>query len=402
MKRLVTSIAVAAVVLFAVAGCGKKDTPPGPGPAPVPKTKPEAPKTEPQGKTEAPAAPRRSLAESAALGVSYLAKNQNETGSFGKQREDVGITGMVVYALASGPKAKTPEVKAVVDKAAQYLLKNVRENGSINNDEKMLAMYRTSLAMLALAAADPVKYEDAIKGGREFLKKMQFSEENGGFDPKQWQYGGWNYDDKKEGDVPDPDLSNVQFVVTALRDSGLSPDDEAFKRAIVFLNRCQNSSETNDMPNAGNDGGGVYAPIESKAGDQENPDGTQTLLSYGSMTYALLKSFIFCSVPKEDKRVQAAYKWVTAHYTVDENPPLGKQGLFYYYLSMARSLDAFGVDKVKTADGREHDWRAELSAKIISLQKDDGSWVNEADRWMESDPTLVTGYALSVLNFCRK
>ena len=93
-------------------------------------------------------------------------------------------------------------------------------------------------------------------------------------------------------------------------------------------------------------------------------------------------------------------KWIAEHYTVDENPGVGQMGLFYYYLDMARSLDAVGIDTVKTPDGREHDWRADLSTKIVNLQKDDGSWTNPADRWMEGDPTLVCGFAVTVLNLC--
>jgi len=55
-----------------------------------------------------------------------------------------------------------------------------------------------------------------------------------------------------------PDLSNAQFALQAMHDAGLKPEDPAFKAALVFLSRTQNSSETNDQPWAGNDGGFVY------------------------------------------------------------------------------------------------------------------------------------------------
>jgi squalene-hopene/tetraprenyl-beta-curcumene cyclase len=35
-----------------------------------------------------------------------------------------------------------------------------------------------------------------------------------------------------------------------------------------------------------------------------------------------------------------------------------------------------------------------LCEKLLSLQRDDGSWVNEADRWYEGNPHLVTAYAI--------
>ena len=180
----------------------------------------------------------------------------------------------------------------------------------------------------------------------------------------------------------------------------VSEDDPAFERAIVFLQRCQNRTESNDMPTSGNDNGAFYAPKKSKDGTVTLPDGTEVYKSYGSMTYALLKSYLFCGLPADDARVQAAYKWITENYSVDENPGVGQEGLFYYYLGMARALTALGEDTIKTPDGRVHNWREELSAKIISIQKDDGSWTNPSDRWMEGDPALVCGYAVTVLNHC--
>ena len=43
----------------------------------------------------------------------------------------------------------------------------------------------------------------------------------------------------------------------------------------------------------------------------------------------------------------------------------------------------------------------ELSAKIVSLQRADGSWANENNRFWESDPVLCTSFALLALELCR-
>ena len=37
---------------------------------------------------------------------------------------------------------------------------------------------------------------------------------------------------------------------------------------------------------------------------------------------------------------------------------------------------------------------------LASKQKPDGSWINSTDRWYESDPNLVTCYALMALSYC--
>ena len=63
---------------------------------------------------------------------------------------------------------------------------------------------------------------------------------------------------------------------------------------------------------------------------------------------------------------------------------------------MARALSAAQVDKVG-----DHDWKKELSAKVISLQKPDGSWANDNNRFWEADPVLCTSFAMLVLELCR-
>jgi squalene-hopene/tetraprenyl-beta-curcumene cyclase len=75
---------------------------------------------------------------------------------------------------------------------------------------------------------------------------------------------------------------------------------------------------------------------------------------------------------------------------------MGSQGLYYFYDIMARALAASGVKEVGG-----HDWRAELSAKLISLQRADGSWANANNRFWEADPVLCTSFALLVLELCR-
>jgi squalene-hopene/tetraprenyl-beta-curcumene cyclase len=70
---------------------------------------------------------------------------------------------------------------------------------------------------------------------------------------------------------------------------------------------------------------------------------------------------------------------------------------------MARALNTLGLDAITTPDGTRHDWRHELGNKMLSLQRVDGSWINELDpRWFEGNPVLATAYALLVLDECRK
>src|SRR5207248_3329945 len=180
----------------------------------------------------------------------------------------------------------------------------------------------------------------------------------------------------------------------------------AFANALKFITRTQNNSETNDQKFAGNDGGFVYTPAndgDSQAGVFIGPDGKKHVRSYGSMTYAGLKSMIYAGLSKDDPRVKSAVDWIQHHWTLDENPGMrdadathATHGLYYYFYVYAHALHAYGEPTITDANGVKHDWRQELIAKLSSLQKEDGSWLGEK-RWMENNPSLATAYAVMAL-----
>jgi squalene-hopene/tetraprenyl-beta-curcumene cyclase len=72
--------------------------------------------------------------------------------------------------------------------------------------------------------------------------------------------------------------------------------------------------------------------------------------------------------------------------------------LYYYYHLMAKALDVLGRQQFVDANGKKHDWRAELTTELASRQNADGSWVNSNNRWLESDANLVTAFALLALS----
>ena len=116
------------------------------------------------------------------------------------------------------------------------------------------------------------------------------------------------------------------------------------------------------------------------------------------MTYAGFKSMLYADVDRDDVRVRRAWDWIRRHYTLDRNPNMphaqSEQGLYYYYHVFARALHAWGEPAVTDTHGVPHRWREELCEKLISLQRSDGSWMNEQDRWYEGNPHLVTAYAI--------
>ena len=108
--------------------------------------------------------------------------------------------------------------------------------------------------------------------------------------------------------------------------------------------------------------GGFYYTVAAGGSSPAGKTDDGGLRSYGSMTYAGLKSMIYAGVKRDDPRVKAAYEWVQKHYTLDENPGMGGTGLYYYYHTFAKALSAIGEDKLVDAEGKSHDWRAELAA----------------------------------------
>ncbi len=327
-------------------------------------------------------------------GTRYLIdQGQAADGSFSAQAGPA-ITALAVTAMV---KTGTPTDTPAVQKGIDSLLRFKQADGGIHPKDSPVANYETSIAMVALAVCNKDgRYSDQIKAAEAFVKGLQWDdgEGKGESDPA---YGGAGYGRKNR-----PDLSNTSFLIEALRSVGTGADDAAIQRALVFVSRTQNlEGPHNTLPFAAKnpDGGFYYTPAaggESFAGT--TPEGG--LRSYGSMTYAGLKSMIFAGLTKDDPRVKAAVEWLAKHYTFAENPGMGDAGLYYYLQTAAKALDSLGEETFADAAGTKHAWRSELAEALIAKQQPNGSWVNTNSRWMEGDPNLVTSYALLALSSC--
>ncbi len=341
-------------------------------------------------------------------GLEFLKSNQRQDGGWQTERDPPAITAIVLRAIVLDPRydANTDFVKKGYDKLLSYQV----EDGGIYKD--LLANYNTAIAISALAAADEPSFKPRIDKAVAYLKGLQWTDMTTSAEGEKiagendaW-YGGWGYGGRSRGGGR-PDLSNVQMALDALHDAGLKPDDPAFQRALKFVSRLQNYSETNDQPWAGNDGGFVYGPGDKRTGEsmagEYTAGGARRLRSYGSMTYAGLKSFIYTGLTKDDPRVRAAWDWITNNWTLTENPGMqfagsdkAQQGLYYYYHTLARALNAYDQPIITDAQRKQHDWRIELIDQLAALQRPDGSWAGDK-RWMEDNPVLTTAYVVLAL-----
>jgi squalene-hopene/tetraprenyl-beta-curcumene cyclase len=335
--------------------------------------------------------------------VDHLKGTQQASGGWSTDKTP-GVTGVVLTGLLRSGRVGPKD--PIAERALKYiesLVDSEHKHIAGKGAKVQLQNYVTSINVMALVQVNQSdKYRAIIGDAVEFLKKLQWDEAEGKT-PQDPYFGGAGYDSKSR-----PDLSNTQTFLDALKAAGVPPDDPAFKRALVFVSRCQNlKGEPNDQKWAGkiNDGSFIYTPASggvTKVIDEPKADGS--LPGYGSMTYAGIKSLIYCGVSKDDPRIKKAYDWIRYNYSVDANAGMpGKRaewGLYYYYHTMAKCLDTLGVDYVEDASGKKHDWRRDITTALAKRQRTDGGWVGDA-HWMEGDPNLVTGYALMALSYCR-
>lgn len=334
------------------------------------------------------------LAKARERGINFLKTSQAADGSW-TSPESPGITGLVVYSLLlSGVPATDP----VVDKGLKHLMSFTQPDGGIYSPKSHHGNYETSISLMAFHEANKAgKFTDAIAKAEKYLRKLQWDDTESA-DPSDVKYGGAGYG--RTGDRPD--LSNTVFFLDAMKAAGAKKDDPAVQKALVFLSRCQNletEHNTTKFATLVNDGGFYYTPAaggNSQAGNLPNGG----LRSYGSMTYAGLKSMIYAGLTPEDPRVKAAIEWITKFYSVEENPGLGQQGVLYYHQMFAKTLSTMDLDTIKDAQGKEHDWRKELAEHLFGLQQDNGAWLNKNERWYEGNPDLATAYVLIALKHC--
>ena len=350
-----------------------------------------------------------------AKAVEWLIGQQHGNGGFsqipGEGEGELGITCLVVRSLAETPPAVREKAAQALEKGTAFILQHRQKDGSFVQGRSGLATYRTSMAILALSAVDRAKHADVIASAAKWLTSGQ-ADEGEEIQPSDVRYGGFTYGPAGgegrgqrggRGGGPGADLSNTHLALAALREAGVQSDDPVFQRALKFISRCQNSSETNDGAGVApaDDGGFLYDPVPRSPEDKDKPQP-----SYAGMTYAGLISLVLSGVSQDDPRVQAAWRWIGANYTLEENKGLGvrgtpsQAGLYYYYYTFAKCLNAIGQPTVETEAG-QRPWARDLCAALKARQKEDGSFVNSDGQWWERDPVLVTAYCIGAMNWAR-
>ncbi|WFB36277.1 terpene cyclase/mutase family protein [Kiritimatiellota bacterium B12222] len=360
----------------------------------------------PIGQAQLSESVRREGEDAVRRGLQWMESKQ-KPGGYWSSPEWPALTGFAVWAMAMSDEYADSEA---LDAGVVYLVSNVQENGGIYVIPKVgfkgggKSNYNTAISMVALHLTGKEELQPIVLNARTFVASGQHL---GG----DVYYGGFGYD--ASTDRAYADLSNTYIAMEAME---LTESAEDFRTegeqakvnkqaAEEFISKIQNRKESNDAAwvseDPENKGGFAYHPEESKAGTLKGDDGTVYFRSFGSMTYAGMLSLIYADVDRDDPRIKSAMDWTTLHWTLDENPGMGSQGLFYFYNVLSKALAVYGQDQLIAEDGTQINWRQEFVKKMVSLQKIDedgrGYWVNEENRFWEADPVLVTGYALIAL-----
>jgi squalene-hopene/tetraprenyl-beta-curcumene cyclase len=332
-------------------------------------------------------------------------------GPKGKQTLSPSSTALIVASLAQAPEPVRTKHKEATAKGLAFILSKANADGSFGEGPTgaFLKTYTTALCLVALSAVERTdKVADAIRGAQAYLKANQLKE-----GPHE---GGLGYGDAPKDKSGRGDLSVTGFAAEGLMASGLPQDDEFWKLVVKFVRKCQNNSEVNTDPEfvaalkaknmaVGDDGGLYYAPVAS---DKASPAGTkkiadkEVIASYGAMTYDGIKTYIYAGLKKDSPEVKAAVDWVRKNYSLDTHPGFVYEevkrnhlrGIYYYYLLMARALDAYGENPFVTFDGKKHDWPKELAEQFLKVVRDSKLWANDNPAWYEDDPVITSSYVL--------
>lgn len=336
-------------------------------------------------------------------GVTWLLANQHSNGWW-TTPDHPALTALPLVALNGEPSGKylrqpTPQIQ----RGYAFLLASAKPDGGIYATN--MANYNTSLALFALVSAGRSEYDAAARKARAFIvgTQVDFGEKGRLDTPFD---GGVGYGNK----YSHSDLNNTLIALEALHHSKrlvtdtklADTKDLDWQAAIRFLQHCQNLPGSNPESwasgDATNRGGFIYYPGHSMAGGTTNSaTGRVALRSYGSASYAGLLSYIYSDLKRDDARVTAVLDWLRANYTLEENPGMGPQGLYYYLHLLTKGLTAAQVNELEMKDGKRVNWRRDVALRLMNLQQKDGSWSNDNARWWEKETALTTSYSLIAL-----
>lgn len=170
-------------------------------------------------------------------GLAWLAKKQNEDGSFGGQGEysqNVGVTALAGMAfLCDGNVPNAGQYSEQVEGCLDYLLSRSQVSGYIvETDEQVHGpMYGHGFATMFLAEVYGMSQRKDLREKLARAVDLIIATQN--------DQGGWRYNPVPE----DADISVTvcqMMALRAARNAGISVPKEVIDRAVAYIKECQN------------------------------------------------------------------------------------------------------------------------------------------------------------------
>jgi squalene-hopene/tetraprenyl-beta-curcumene cyclase len=353
-----------------------------------------------------------------ALGAAqrYLVAAQSADGAwrsrtYGVFKDGLSLSPTVLKAVTFGPDV--PGAADARRRGADYLIGRVRSDASIDEGphEIVYPVYTAAAAVLALSRSSQPGARRAIDAWLAELRRRQLTEDLG-WQPDDAGYGGWGYavippvkHPANAGHV-DADISSTLFAVGAMRVGGVDAGDPAIRKALAFIERCQNLGEPGDS--RFDDGGFFFSPVDpvrNKAGVAGTDRlGRVRYNSYGSATADGIRALVRSGLAPDHPRVLAGRRWLERYFSATTNPgtfeplrEIEREATYYYYCwSVAHAFRALGVERIRSGD-KTIAWADVLAGELLRRQRADGSWSNPYTASKEDDPLVATSFAAGAI-----
>ncbi len=282
-------------------------------------------------------------------GLRYLAKTQNQDGSWGS-RYPAAMTGLSMMAfMLKGYFPERGQYAKTMDRALAWLLKRGKEGGGYLGGTNQ-GMYEHALATLALAEVWGMTNKEEV---RDILKRAVAI-----ILRSQHDSGGWRY----QPQPIDADISVTVMQIVALAsaaEAGILVPAQTIRKATEYVKKCQN-------------------PLSGGFGYQ--PGGRDPSLSSSA---AGLLSLLMCG-ERETKEAKRGIQYLRSLPKEEFN-----QTKFYHYGHY------YAVQAMYQA-GEDHyqHWYPQIRDALLKKQRDDGSWLGDGG---ESDPAYGTSMSILIL-----
>lgn len=275
--------------------------------------------------------------------LAYLARTQDADGGWSDKNypSNTGVTSLATYAfIAEGSQPRSGKYGKNIDRAMEFVLKNVQSNGVIagkgSNPYGPIYEHAFSTLALLLTQGDmPWRPEarDVVAKAIQSLGRAQHLD------------GGWRYQLSREGSSDLSCTANVLWVLRMAKKSGFSVSAESLAKGVKYVENCS-------YP----DGTFRYREIGVHAEPSLGGIGIIALSGNGALDHDL--------IPRARDRIEYDYR----RYTVDDL----KARQYFVYQCFYASLAMYAV-----GDKYWVPFYNKAVQVLATMQKPDGEFVDD-------------------------